>query len=80
MVADFPQYTAQELDDHGTPTNDTMKESRPRAAATFDDWVRRARGGAAVFTFVYGLEWKGAPQPPHRADGQLLCSIGRAFP
>jgi len=54
-AADFTSTTAQEMDEFVVPTNDTA-EARPRPAATWDEWLRRARRGVNVFAMVYGEE------------------------
>eukprot|EP00971_Amphidinium_carterae_P351827 6492298-Amphidinium_carterae.1 len=56
-AADFPQTTAQEMDDFLTPTGDSL-EARPRHPTTWETWMRCARREALAFSLVYGSPWR----------------------
>ena len=69
-AADFPGATTQQLDEFFVPSDDTM-EPKPRPPVTWDDWLRRTRRSANIWSLVYGEEWR-APLSKCLADLEAM--------
>ena len=57
LPSDFIPTTSQELDEFIVPTDENAGD-RPRQPVLWDDWLRRAHKLAAIWSLVYGAEWR----------------------
>ena len=88
-AADFVQCTDAELDQYAidSRTGKPASDQRPAPPTRFEDWEARVRRQTAIWSLVYGREWRGVKEhalellcrwhseAPHRWPLQVLIDV-----